>query len=182
VHDRFHVSKPLNEAVDQTRREEAAKLEAAGDDTLKNTRYLWLHGTTPEAREQEFADLLEINLKTARAWAYKEQMVEFWNQPDAEAGNAFFQQWYRSVIHSHLPKLKKVARTLKAHLSGLLTYFKHRITNAMTEGFNSKIQAIKADARGFRRFENYRARILFFCGRLDMFPTLPSPHATHTIP
>lgn len=182
VHDRFHISKPLNEAVDQTRREEAARLDAQGDDTLKNTRFLWLHGTTPPAREQEFADLLEINLKTARAWAYKEQMVEFWYQPDAEAGNAFFQHWYRSVMRSRLPKLKKVARTLKAHLSGLLTYFKHRITNALTEGFNSKIQAIKADARGFRLFENYRTRILFFCGKLDMLPSLPSPHATHTIP
>lgn len=46
---------------------------------------------------------------------------------------------------------------------------------------NSKIQAIKADARGFRRFENYRARILFFCGKLELMPTLPSG-PTHTIP
>jgi len=49
------------------------------------------------------------------------------------------------------------------------------------EGFNSKIQAIKADARGARRFENYRTRILFFCGKLDMTPML-APPATHTIP
>ena len=68
VHDRFHASKPLNEAVDQTRREESAnpattitlpavgsvscrggaKLAAEGDDTLKHTRFLWLHGTVPD--------------------------------------------------------------------------------------------------------------------------------------
>lgn len=181
VHDRFHVSKPLNEAVDQTRREETAKLAAKGDDTLKSTRYLWLHGRTPEDHKERFEELLETNLRTARAWAYKEQMVEFWHQPDADSGNTFFQQWYRSVMRSRLPKVKKVAKSLKAHLSGLLTYFKHRITNALTEGFNSKIQALKADARGFRRFENYRTRILFFCGKLDMLPALQSP-ATHTIP
>ena len=181
VHDRFHVSKPLNEAVDQTRREESAKLASDGDDTLKRTRFLWLHGTVPDERKEDFEVLLETNLRTARAWAYKEQMVEFWNQPDAEAGNAFFQQWYRSVMHSRLPKLKKVAKTLKAHLAGLLTYFKHRITNALTEGFNSKIQALKADARGFRRFENYRTRILFFCGKLDLAPHLSSA-PTHSIP
>lgn len=181
VHDRFHVSKPLNEAVDQTRREESAKLAAVGDDTLKRTRFLWLHGETPDEHKERFEELLETNLRTAKAWAYKEQMVEFWQQPDAEAGNAFFQQWYRSVIHSRLTKMKKVAKTLKNHLSGLLTYFKHRITNAITEGFNSKIQAIKADARGFRRFENYRTRILFFCGKLDMTPGIYSP-ITHTIP
>lgn len=181
VHDRFHVSKPLNEAVDKTRREESAKLADQGDDTLKHTRFLWLHGQTPEDQKERFEELLETNLRTAKAWAYKEQMVEFWQQPDADTGNAFFQQWYRSVMHSHLPQMKKVAKSLKAHLSGLLTYFKHRITNALTEGFNSKIQAIKADARGFRRFENYRTRILFFCGKLDMLPQLHSS-ATHTIP
>ena len=167
VHDRFHVSKPLNEAVDQTRRQESAELAAEGDDTLKRTRFLWLHGHTPEIQKERFEELLETNLRTARAWAYKEPMVEFWQQPDAEAGNASFQHWYRSVMHSRLPPNEKVARSLKAHLGGLLIYFKHRITNPITEGFTSKIQAITADARGFRRFENYRTRILFFCSKLD---------------
>jgi transposase len=68
--------------------------------------------------------------------------------------------------------VKNVAKSLKEHLSDLLTYFTHRITNAMTEGFNSRIQAIKASARGFRSFDNYRSRILFFCGKLDMQPTI----------
>lgn len=181
VHDRFHVSKHLNEAVDQTRRQEAARLAEKGDETLKKTRYLWLHGTVPEQHQASFADLLEMNLKTSRAWLYKEQLVEFWAQPDAAAGERFFCQWYRAVMRTRLPKVKAVAKTLKSHLVNLLTYFQHRITNAVTEGFNSKIQAIKADARGFRRFENYRARILFFCGKLDLMPPLHSG-PTHTIP
>jgi len=54
-----------------------------------------------------------------------------------------------------------VARTLKRHLENLLTYLQHRITNAVTEGLNSKIQSIKSAARGFRNFKNYRTRILF---------------------
>ena len=45
VHDRFHVSQHLNDAVDKTRREEARRLEEKGDETLKQTRWLWLHGT-----------------------------------------------------------------------------------------------------------------------------------------
>jgi transposase len=35
---------------------------------------------------------------------------------------------------------------------------------------NSKIQNIKSNARGFRNFRNYRIRILFFCGKLDLYP------------
>jgi transposase len=183
VHDRFHVSKLVNEAVDQTRRQESNELAQTGDNSLKKTRFLWLHGQSrvPEKSQEEFGALLLTNLRTARAWAYKEQFVEFWQQPTREAGADFFAQWYRSVIRTKLPPLKKAAKTLKAHLAGLLSYFTHRITNALTEGFNSKIQAIKSAARGFRSFNNYRTRILFFCGKLDLAPPLPLI-SFHSIP
>ena len=59
---------------------------------------------------------------------------------------------------------------LKRHHQGLLNYALFPITNAVAEGFNSKIQAIKSDARGFRNFLNYRTRVLFFFGKLDLFP------------
>jgi len=42
VHDRFHISKHLKEAVDQVRRQEHKKLKKEGDETLTGTRYLWL--------------------------------------------------------------------------------------------------------------------------------------------
>lgn len=29
-------------------------------------------------------------------------------------------------------------------------------------------QLIKANARGFRNFDNYRARVLFHCGKLEL--------------
>jgi len=170
VHDRFHVSKNLNDAVDKTRRQESAALSREGDDTLKGSRYLWLHGTVPQRGRERFEQLLEVNLKTSRAWLYKEQMAEFWEHDTAEEGAEFFEMWRRSVMSSRLPEMKRVARALKERLSGLLSYFRHRISNAMTEGFNSVIQAIKADARGFTNFENFRCRILFHCGKLDLFP------------
>jgi len=81
-------------------------------------------------------------------------------------------------MRSRLTKVKAVAKTLHKHLTNLLTYFMHPITNAVSEGFNSRIQAIKADARGFRRFINYRSRILFHCGKLNMLPVLLSQRPT----
>jgi transposase len=59
---------------------------------------------------------------------------------------------------------------IKRHLEGILTYLCHPITNAVTEGLKSKIQAIKSNARGFRSFDNYRTRILFFRGKLSLYP------------
>jgi len=105
--------------------------------------------------------------------------VEFWYQADADAGKASFSQCYRRVMHRKLPAVNKVARSLKAHLGGPVTYFKRKMTNALTEAFNSKIQVLKADTRGFRHFENYRTRILFFRGKLDMMPAAQST-ATHS--
>ena len=55
-------------------------------------------------------------------------------------------------------------------LENLPTYTMHRITNGATEGLNSKIQALKAAARGFHNFANYRTRILFFCAKLSLYP------------
>lgn len=171
VHDRCHVSMLLNEAVDKVRREEHRRLLEKGDESLSGTKFLWLQGAAVQGeRALSFAELCERNLKTARAWAHKETFAEFWAQSDPGSGLEFFRQWFRAARRSKLEPLKKTALTLQDHLQGLLNYFSHPITNALTEGFNSKIQTIKADARGFRRFENYRARILFFCGKLDMMP------------
>ena len=173
VYDKFHVSKYLNEAVDKVRREEHRKLLQQGDASLTSTKYLWLQGASPEGdRALSFSELCARNLKTARAWVHKETFSEFWAQPSVAAGLKFFSQWFPAARRSKLEPIKKVAATLKAHLTGLLNYFLHPITNALTEGFNSKVQAIKADARGFRRFANYRARILFHCGKLDLSPDL----------
>ncbi len=49
-------------------------------------------------------------------------------------------------------------------------YYRHQITNAVTEALNGSIQALKSAARDFRSLENYRTRILFFLGRLDLHP------------
>jgi hypothetical protein len=62
--------------------------------------------------------------------------------------------------------------SLQRHIDGLLNYFDHRVTKAMSEGFNSRIQSIKSAARGFRKFANYRIRLLFYCGKLDLLPDL----------
>ena len=74
------------------------------------------------------------------------------------------------MSRSRLKPVVAVAHMLKRHLDHLVTYVKHHITNGVTEGLNSKIQNLKSAARGFRNFANYRIRILFFCGKLDLYP------------
>lgn len=172
VHDKFHVSKHLNEAVDKVRKHEHKLLQAEGDDRLKGTRQLWLfnQNNLDEDRYHELLTAMRTDLKVGRAWAIKENFRHFWDYIYAFSAEGFFKRWYSWAIRSRLDPIKKVARMLKGHLDGLLSYFRYRITNAATEGLNSRIQSIKSAARGFRSFANYRLRILFYCGKLDMMP------------
>ena len=176
VHDRFHVSKHLNEAVDQVRRQEHKFLLKEGDETLKGSKQLWLFNPENLSEEQgiKFAALKAETLRTSRAWAIKEQFRGFWEYTYAGNAAKFFQEWYGWASRCQLKPVVKVAKMIKNHLAGLLSYFRHRITNAVSEGFNSKIQHLKSAARGFRNFTHFRTRILFFCGKLDLKPTLAS--------
>lgn len=177
VHDRFHISKHLNEAVDKVRRQEHKSLKALRDDRLKGSKQLWLFNpeNMSDDRWIEFEALKDQELKTSRAWAIKEHFRWFWEYRYAGNARKFFDRWYGWAIRSRLKPLRDVAKMLKRHLGNIVTYFRHRITNATTEGFNSRIQSIKSQARGFRAFRNYRIRILFYCGKLDLRP----PGITH---
>ena len=172
VHDKFHIAKHLNEAVDKVRRQEHKILQAAGDDRLKGSKYLWLFRPDhiPDDHPLDFAALQRQQLQTARAWAIKENFRWFWM--NCYAGNArkYFHQWYAWASRCRLKPVIKVAKMIRERLENVLTYFRHPITNATSEGFNSLIQTLKANARGFRNFENYRTRILFFCGKLKLAP------------
>ena len=174
VHDKFHVSKYLGEAVDKVRRQENKELLEQNDDTLKGTRQLWLYAAEnlPKDKSVAFLSLQKQDLRTGRAWSMKENFRHFWNCETVEDAKVYFNAWYTWATRSQLTPMVKVAGMLKRHLAGLVAYMNHPITNATSEGFNSRIQSIKSAARGFRNFENYRIRILFFCGKLDLIPNV----------
>jgi transposase len=170
VHDRFHVAKYLGEAVDQVRRAEHRQLLKAGASPLTGSTWHWLR-RYPDGRSAEavaFRALHQLNLKTSRAWRIKETFASFWSYRSPAAAKRFFDAWSANAIRSRLEPVKKVVRMLRRHETGLLNYCTHRISNACAEGFNSAIQLIKSNARGLRNFGNYRARILFHCGKLEM--------------
>ncbi|MFY8058567.1 MAG: ISL3 family transposase [Planctomycetaceae bacterium] len=174
VHDRFHISKYLNEAVDKVRRLEHRELKESGDDRLKGMRQTLLFN--PEnlsgEKNEELAKLRQSTLATGRAWSLKELFRHFWDQTDAVGGREFFDSWYAWAIRSRLEPVKKVARMLKDRLDRILTWFTSPISNGPAEGFNSRIQSIKSAARGFRLFQHYRIRVLFLCGKLSLKPQI----------
>jgi transposase len=162
----------VTKAVDTGRRQEHKALAQTGDLRLQGTRYRWLWNeeNVPPWRQEEFQAVKQAELKTSRAWAIKEALRPFWSYVYPKWALKYFQAWYFWATHSRLVPISEAAKTLKRHLANLLTYFKHRVTNATTEGINSKIQTLKLMACGYRNREHYKTAISFHCGGLDLYP------------
>ncbi len=173
VFDRFHVMKHMTEAVDKVRRQEHRAFEKAGQESpLTGTNRLWLYAAEnrPDQHRPAFERLKALALKVGRAWAIKENLRALWSYRTPGWARRFFERWFWWATPSRLEPVRKVAHTLKRHLDNIVTYATHRLTNAVAEGLNSKIQGVIKTACGFRNLEHFKIAILFHCGGLDLYP------------
>ena len=170
--DKFHVAGHLGHAVDRVRRAEHRRLAGADDQRLKGSRYRWL--TNPENMDEErweqFAELRNSALQTARAWGYKEHAMTLWAYRSRTWARKAWLSWYRSAIRCRLESVKRVARMIMRYLDGIVTAVVDRVTNARAESINAGIQKVKYSARGFRNRKRFRNAIYFHLGGLDLYP------------
>lgn len=176
VFDRFHVMRHVLEAVDKVRKSEHKELLERGEQVLKGTKYLWLWSeeNIPPWRRDEFDTIRAKDLRICRAWAIKENLRHMWDYRYEANMRKYFKRWYFWATHSRLAPMKKAAKTLKVHLDNIVTYAKNRITNALGESINAKIEKVKRLACGFRNRSHYRTAIYFHCGGLELFPKPPA--------
>ena len=172
VFDKFHIAKHLHDAVDKVRKAEHRALKQVKDDRLTGTKYLWLMRpqAMTDAQRATFRGLQRSDLKVARAWALKERFRHFWAYTYGGAAQTFFARWFWRATHSRLKPMAAVAKLIQRHLPNVLTYLRHRLTNAGLEAVNATIQWVKKPARGFRNVEHFKTAIYFHCGGLDLYP------------
>jgi len=178
VFDRFHIMRHVVDAVDKVRKQEHKALMKDGDATLAKSKYLWLtnpQNMTDQARER-FMELKTAELRTGRAWALKEALRELWGYTSGAWAAKFWKRWYFWATHSRLAPMIEVARLIARHLPNVLTYFTHRITNAVAEGLNSKIATVQKRACGYRNPDHFKIAVYFHCGGLNLYPAA----VTHT--
>lgn len=172
VFDRFHIMQHVGQGVDRVRKQEHKELLQQGDATLSRSKYLWLYSAEnmPAAAQARFEQIRHGNLKTARAWAMKESLREMWSYTSAGWARRFWDRWYFWATHSRLAPMIEKAKLIARHLPNILTYFTHRITNAVAEGLNSKIATVQKRACGFRNRDHFKIAVYFHCGGLDLYP------------
>jgi len=164
--DKFHIIKIINEAVDQVRRE-----EVRNETILIKSRYLFLKNrvnlTKKERVRFETISLSKKKLKTFRAYMIRESFQEIYNSGSMEDFKTNLNKWYFWATHSQLQPIIKAAKTIKSHWDGVVNWMKSKISNGILEGFNSIVQAAKAKARGFKKFEYFKTIIYLLLGKLD---------------
>ena len=72
-----------------------------------------------------------MNLKVRRAWAIKEMLRKLWHFLAKGAAWKFWKRWYFWATHSRWAPIRKAAKTIKGHIANIMTYFQHRVTNAI---------------------------------------------------
>ena len=143
----------MNAAVDRVRRREHRELRAQGDERLTGSKYVLLYGeeNVPDRHRERFAELTRRRsrkkLKMARAWALKESLRDLWRCRTRAEAEAQWHWWYGWAARARLQPVLQVAGMIKRHLLNVLTYFRHRITNAMSEGIAGKVQALTVRRR-----------------------------------
>jgi transposase len=166
VFDKFHISKKINEALDNIRKKEFAKADKIERIEMKHKRFLILarKDNLSSKKKEELKVLMRQNKILYKAYLLKEQVLDIFSEATEENAIKRFMQWMRNVEKSGLEEFKTAINMINRYFYGIINYFRYRITNAGSEGFNTKINIIKRRAYGFRDIEYFMLKILQSCG------------------
>lgn len=178
VLDRFHITMHLNQAVDQVRRAESARLRGQPlAARLKKMRWKLLRrgSRVRGAARSKLHGLLACKLATGRAWDLKETFQQFWRYKSCHWAGGFLDYWTERALRSRLEPMKKVARMLRRHEGLILNWFKAKgeISSGAVEGLNNKIRVVTRRSYGFRTYRAMEMALYHNLGRL------PEPESTH---
>lgn len=165
VFDHFHVVKLFNDQLSALRRELYRELSSDRQRRiLKGTRWLLLknpENLDPERNEwQRLQEALRLNTPLTVAYYLKEDLRQIWQQPNKATARRVLDDWLARAHASGISMLQRFATTMQEHRHGILAYYDYPISTGPLEGTNTKIQAMKRQAYGFRDHEFFKLKIL----------------------
>ena len=73
-------------------------------------------------------------------------------------------------MRCRLEPMKKVAKTIREHLWGIINAIVLKASNGSAESINSRIKTVKIRSRGFRNVQRFIYAVCFYLGGLDLYP------------
>lgn len=131
---------------------------------LKGTRWLLLkdpENLDPSRNEAErLAEALKLNTQLTTVYSRKEDLRQLWSQPDKATADRVLDDWIARAEARSIEMLRRFARTLTRHREGILAWYDSPISTGPLERMNTKIQAMKRQAYGFRDDEFFKLEIM----------------------
>jgi len=144
VFDKFHLIANYNQVIDEVRRSEWHKAQAADKQVIKGQRYNLFrrpeHRTAEQTRSLEALLAINRNLNTAHVLG--EALGQLWTYTSRAWAGKFLAQWVGWAKQSGVAALRRFAKSLLKAKDEVLNYCKHPITTAQLEGFNNVISRI----------------------------------------
>ena len=159
TYDKFHVSQLVQKAFDSMRKTIARR---AGR-TFNKWIFFKDQSALKATEQQELNSLLAAYPELDVVYEMKNNFKLLWQQPDKISASAFLSFWTDFAKTLKRKTMTTVAKTLDKHHQGIIQYFDSLLTNASLEGFNSKIQTMKRNARGYKNTETLMLMIRWHC-------------------
>ncbi len=181
IFDRFHVQRLAHDALDEVRREEVRKAEAADKAKLKRTR--WALQKNPwnltRFEQDKLTQLEQTNAPIYRAYLLKESLLAVLDRRQVNVARAKLDEWLAWARASDLPPFVRVADTIDKHRDGILAYVRTGLNNGRVEGLNGKARVITRRAFGFHSAGSLIAMLFLCCGGVTANPAHTFPYWTH---
>lgn len=172
VFDKFHVIKKVNEALDEIRKKEFADAPAKEKSNMKRKRFIILkrNKNLKEEQKEKLNELMKNNDTLFKSYLLKEQISDIFDEKDHEEALRRLSEWIKNVHESGFEPFKKVVRTIQNYSYGIHNYFRYKVTNAGSEGFNTKINVVRRKAYGFWDLDYFILKIFQACGVMKFDP------------
>jgi transposase len=162
--DKFHVLRHLNEALDQVRKSEYARLRGQDRQFIKGQKYTLLsrRETLSLDGRRALKKLLQANKRLQTAYLLKESFGQLWDYQKEGWARRFFEHWRAALKWQRLQPYEKFAEMIDRHWEGIAVYChpENKVALGFVEGFNNKIRVIQRRAYGLRDEEYLRLKIL----------------------
>jgi transposase len=173
VFDRFHVQRLAHDALDEVRRAEVRALEDPIERrALKGSRFSlqkrpW---NLTDLDKEKLSVVQRTNLPIYRAHMLKETLAAILDGRQPGLAKKQLEQWTTWASHSRLAPFARVARTIRAHLDGIVAYVATGLSNGPTEGLNGKARTITRRSFGLHSAHSLISMLFLCCSGLTLLP------------
>lgn len=159
VADKFHVLRLTTPSINKRRKAIAGdrRKNPVGRLLLKNYHEL------DYFKRKALLQWLKEHPELEELYHFKEAIHGFYRIRGFNRAKRAFIKLTDRMARSSLPEIKTLRKTFMRWRHEILNYFKFRLTNARTEGFNNVAKTVQKSAYGFKSITNYRLRVLHAC-------------------